>query len=108
MRSLLDVKTEIETLKEDCKEKGLKRSQLSRKKKRIKFLAIVQAYLETSPDELYLGREIKRIENRINALVDSFDPTQFKDPKEPKKKYEKEMGIPQLQQQLRTLRFIKK
>lgn len=115
MRSLLDVRTEIATLTEDCKGDGnpstgtlLTSRQLSRIKNRIAFLRIVEKYLEESPDELYIGREISRIENRINKIIDAFDPTQYADPTEPKKEYEKEMGISHLRLQLKTLRFIKK
>lgn len=118
MRTLLDVKTEIATLTESCVEYGANGSvmvtgslttrQLSRIRNRISFLRLVEKYLEDSPDELYLGREIKRIENRINKIIEAFDPTQYADPTEPKKEYEKEMGIPQLRLQLKTLRFIKK
>lgn len=108
MRTLLEVKTEVATLFEECKTEVMTTRQLSRKKKRMEFLKIVQGYLEHAPDELYLGREIARIENRITALIDSFDATQFIDPTEAKKKYEKEMDIPHLRIQLRTLRFIKK
>ena len=64
--------------------------------------------MEESPDELYIVREIGRIENRINKIINSFDPTQYPDPTEPRKEYEKEMGIPHLRLQLKTLRFIKK
>lgn len=119
MRTLLEVRTQIAELLSECGvvegEKGttvvttsISKSKLSRNKNRIEFLRIVEKYLEEAPDELYLGREINRIENRINAIIDSFDPSQFKDPTEPRKLYEKEMGIPHLRLQLRTLRFIKK
>jgi hypothetical protein len=119
MRTLLEVKTEIAALLEECGVKdgangsttvttSITKNKLARNKKRIEFLRIVEKYLEEAPDELYLGREITRIENRINAIIDSFDPTQYKDPTEPRKAYEKECGIPHLRLQLRTLRFIKK
>lgn len=118
MRTLLEVKTEIATLTESCVETrsngstivvgSLTKAQLSRIKNRIAFLRIVENYLEDAPDELYLGREIARIENRINLIINSFDATQYKDPTEPRKLYEKEMGIPHLRLQLKTLRFIKK
>lgn len=107
MKSLLDVKTEIASLNESRKETELTPRQESRAKNRIEFLKTVELYLENNPDELYLGREIKRIENRINKIIESFDPTPFQDPKEPKKEYEKEMGIPHLRLQLKTLRYIK-
>jgi hypothetical protein len=109
MRSLLDVKTEIATLREDCKyEKKL--SKKNRMKKRILFLTLVQNYLESSPNELYLGREISRIENRINKIIDSFayNPDLEDSEKKQKRAFEKEMGIPHLRVQMRTLRYIKK
>jgi len=108
MRTLLEVKTEMMTLQEEIAAGGLKQTQVSRRKNRIEFLKMVARYLETCPDELYLGREIARIENKITAYYDLFDPTQFKDPTEPRKKYEKDMGIPELRKQLTTLRYINK
>jgi hypothetical protein len=119
MRTLLDVKTEIAALLEECGVSNgangstvvttsITKHKLARNKNRIEFLRLVEKYLEEAVDELYLGREIARIENRINKIVESFDPTQYKDPTEPRKAYEKEMGIPHLRLQLRTLRFIKK
>lgn len=119
MRTLLEVKTEMAALMEECGVKpGIKGStvvttsitkiKLARNKKRIEFLKLVESYLIGCPEELYLGREIARIENRINKIIDGFDPALYKDPTQPRKDYEKEMGIPHLRIQLRTLRFIKK
>lgn len=119
MRTLLEVKTEIAALLEECGVKNgsngsatvttsITKNKLARNKKRIEFLRIVEKYLEDAPDELYIGREIGRIENRINVIIEAFDESKYKDPREAKKEYEKEMGIPHLRLQLRTLRFIKK
>lgn len=119
MRTLLEVKTEIAALLEECcvvpgsngstrVTTSITKAKLSRNKNRIEFLRIVEKHLEDAPDELYLGREIARLENRINKIIEGFDPTQYKDPTQPRKDYEKEMGIPHLRLQLRTLRFIKK
>ncbi len=109
MRSLLDVNTEIATLIEECTTGSkLKPAQISRRKNRIEYLKTIKAYLETGPKLEYIDLEIDRIENRIALLSNSFDRSQYKDPKEAFKKYEKEMGIPDLRTKLRTLRFIKK
>ena len=119
MRTLLDVKTEIAALLSECGvetgangsyvvSSSITKNKLSRNKNRVEFLRVVEKYLEEAPDELYLGREIARIENRINRIIDSFDPDQYKDPREAKKEYEKEMEVPHLRLQLKTLRFIKK
>jgi hypothetical protein len=119
MRTLLDVKTELAALQSECGvgngangttvvSTSITKHKLARNKKRIEFLRIVQKYLEEAPDEMYIGREINRIENRIIKIVNSFDDSKYKDPREARKEYEKEMGIPHLRLQLKTLRFIKK
>jgi|SRR6478736_383541 len=109
MRSLLDVNTEIATLIEECTTgSALKPAQISRRKNRIEYLKTIKSYLETNPNLDYIDLQIDKIENRIALLSNSFDRSQYKDPHEAFKKYEKEMGIPELRKQVRTLRFIKK
>lgn len=109
MRTLLDVNTEITTLTEECTTgSALKKSQISRRKNRIVFLKMVKNYLESGPSISYIDLEINKLQNRISLLSNSFDRSQYKDPKEAFKKYENEMGIPLLRQQIRTLRYIKK
>lgn len=108
MRSLLDVNTEIATLIEEITTGSiLKPVQVSRKKNRIEFLKLIKKYLESGPTLEYINLEINRLENRITLLSNSFDRTQYKDPKEAFKRYEKDMGIPPLRVQVRTLRYIK-
>lgn len=119
MRTLLEVKTEIAALRGECGVKdgksgstfittSITKRKLSMNKKRIEFLQLVEKYLETSPDELYLGRDIKRIENRIALIQKEFNPEDYKDPKKASEEHEKKWGVPQLKIQLRTLRYIKK
>lgn len=105
MRTLLEVKTEIISLREECKSDGIKKSYLNRKKKRIEFLQQVEAYLETAPEELYLSSEINRLENKISALMGRIPSNLIKSDKI---KLEGEYGIKRLRTQVRTLRFIKK
>lgn len=108
MRSLLDVKTEIATLIEECTTGSvLTPAKLSRKKSRIEYLKVIRNYLESGPTLEYIDLEIDKIENRISLLSNSFDRSQYKDPKDAFKKYEKEMGIPDLRTKVRTLRYIK-
>jgi hypothetical protein len=119
MRTLLEVKTEISTLLQECGVKNgangssvvstsITKNKLAKNKNIIEFIRTVEKYLEGTPDELYIDCEIARIENKINTIIDSFDHTQYKDPTEPRKAYEKKMGIAHLRLQLKTLRFIKK
>src|SRR3954467_5614827 len=108
MRSLLDVNTAIATLIEECTTgSALTKAQLSRKKNRIEYLKTIKNYLESGPTLEFIDLEINRLENRIALLSNSFDRSQYKDPKEAYKKYEKDMDIPFLRKQVRTLRYIK-
>lgn len=108
MRSLLDVKTEIITLAEEINQGGLKKPQVSRRKNRIEFLKLVANYLETSPKGQYIELEIDKLQDKIAILENRFDASEYKDSREAFKQHEKDMGIPQLRIQLRTLRYIKK
>jgi hypothetical protein len=107
MRSLLDVKTEIAEII-TSREDGMTKYQYARAKSRLAFLKVIEMYLENAPEELFISREIKRLENRISLICNNFNDSEYKDPKEARKKFEKEMGIPDLRTQLRALRFILK
>lgn len=106
MKSLLDVKTEISEI---ISMRGMfeNKRQESRAKKRLQFLSVVKNYIETCPDEYFIAKEIFRLENRVNLIVSQFDEKQYKDPKDARKKYEKEAGVPELKEQIKALRFIK-
>lgn len=119
MRTMLDVKTEIAELLSECGVSdgkngstvvttSITKGKLARNKKRIEFLRIVEKYLEDAPDELYLGREIARIENRIKLIIEGFPKWEVKSPSDIQKAYERDNDMPRLKQQLKTLRFIKK
>lgn len=108
MRTLLEVKTEIITLAEEINAGGLKKIQVSRKKNRIEFLKTISNYLETTPTQKFIDLEIDRLQEKIAILSNRFDPADYKDPRMAFKQHEKDMGIPQLRTQLRTLRYIKK
>jgi hypothetical protein len=103
MRSLLDVNTEIAALIEQRGHFESKRQEATAKK-RVQFLNVAKMYIETCPDEYFISKEIRRLENRINLLSKDAPDKKWK---EAFKKYEKEMGIVELRQQLKALRFIK-
>lgn len=106
MKSLLDVNAEISEIIASQGRFENKRAE-SRAKKRLQFLNMVKMYIESQPDEYFVAREIFRLEKRVNLLSDSFDESQYKDAREARKKYEKEVGIPDLRSQIKVLRFIK-
>jgi hypothetical protein len=115
MRTLLDVKTEKAAIvseigKGGWSNNGLTERQEASKRKRLEFLNHIELYLEQNPDELYLGREIGRIENRLKLIYDQFPDVGgwMEADKDRRKEYEKINDIPHLKRQLRVLRFLKK
>lgn len=91
--------------------------------KQIHELSSYIPYIETNPKEEFIYKEIERITNRISAFTMQYVPiNSFPDPMglkvevagEYKKKqityhrakYEKDMGIPKLKQELKTLKYI--
>lgn len=114
MRTLLEVRNEIESIMDG---KYTKPREKSAAIARVQFLRLVEMYLKENPTIEFLDREIERLENRNNIIIDSYDEPVYKitkgikgstDPKDVKKRYESDMGIPHLKLQIRALRFIKK
>jgi len=107
MRTLYDIKTEI-ALRTDEADHADTKAKRTRAVNRVVYLRMIEKYLEGDPSEFFILKEIQRIENKILKLMEGFNPEHYKDATEPLKKYQKEMGIPQLRLQLKALRFIKK
>lgn len=105
MRSLLEVKTEIAQIRASSFKKP---SEASRARGRLKFLTTIQFYLEGNPTDYFISKEIQRLEKRNNLLLNEYDESKYIHFKNPKKKFEEEMGIPLIRLQLKALRFIKK
>jgi hypothetical protein len=105
MRSLLEVKTEIAEIMSSEYDK---KSEIARARKRLQFLRTVEMYLEGNPTDWFIKKEIERLENRNNKIIEQYNIELYKSSKNPKKKYEEEMGIPHIRLQLKALRFIKK
>jgi len=106
MKKLEDVKKEIADLRA-TNIGTLTKRQVTNLKSKIQFFELMEKYLRENPTEEFVVSEITRIENRINAIHDNFDASRYKDPTEPRKKYENEMGVPHLRTQLKALWFIK-
>jgi len=102
MRTLLSIDTEISEIISSRGAFENKRKEASARK-RLEFLNIAKMYIESQPDEYFVAKEIFRIENRITLLLNQFDKSQYQDPKEALKKYEKDVGIPELHKKLTTI-----
>lgn len=114
MTTLLDVKTEmtaiVSELRKGVGENGLTTRQYSSKRNRLEFLGQIVLYLESNPNEIFIGREIARLENRMKLIYDQFPDIGgwMEADKDRRKEYEKINDIPKIRRQLKVLRFLKK
>lgn len=90
-----------------------KDSIVNRMKRRRDFLRVCVHYLESNPSEDFIKKEETRLENRINMYMKEYQP--LDETKSSKKEctahrveYQKEMGIPKLRIQLKTLYYLLK
>lgn len=109
MKTLEELKKELsELLVTDTRD--WKNLQINRFKKRVQFLKLCISYMESEPTPEFLKKEVSRLKKRSELIEDSFPqytpPKQFDNQKKLKSFYYKEMGIPKINQQLKTLRFL--
>lgn len=82
----------------------------SRLKKQCEFYRVVKSCLEHNPTQEFIKKEIDRISNRLQAIDREFKYWHDTHPAtgvlNPKTVYERELGVPDLKQQLRALQFI--
>jgi hypothetical protein len=105
MRTLSEVNNEIQALLE-TNIRELKKAQVSRVRSRLEFLNLIKNYLSENPTEEFVAKEVKRIENKINAIMGQFDKSAYKEPKPAMLKFERDNKIPHLRDQLKALWFI--
>ena len=87
----------------------VKAAQLSKAANRIEFLKTVKMYIQSEPTEAFCKKELDRLESRVTKLQGDYPVLKNCDRKTQTakiKEYEKELGIPALKLQIKTLRFI--
>lgn len=92
---------------------GLKKGQKSKMLSKIKLCNLAIQYLNQGATEKFVKQEIHKLTQRKIKIMQEYDywaktprPQQFKDEKEKLKFYQKELGIPKINSQIKTLRFI--
>lgn len=86
---------------------GFKNAQLTKIKKRLQFLKTCEHYLQSDPPPKFIKAEISRLQKRLDLFNKNFAGWSPDKPvANPKSAYSKEMGLPLLIIQLRTLKFI--
>ena len=115
MKNIAVIKNEIDEIlsidrvllsEEDGGPKKLKAAR-----KRLKYLEYIKAYLSTNPSEEFVRSEIDRITSLVKAIDDRFVNVGFKTlvaEKKARKEFLKDYGVPKMNEQLKTLRFILK
>lgn len=113
MKTIEDVKVDINEVNELLKSKDeIKKSKLNKLKDRLKFYRDMILYLETNPNSEYLLKELDRLTIKKQTIDSQFD-FWFKNSKpyglslgKSKSLYKKEMGVQNLDLQIKTLTYL--
>lgn len=84
--------------------------EAARTRKKIKLLDICIRYADTKPSEEFVRNEITRLNKRVELIRSSFtgyvSTGNYKNDKELRRFYNKEMGLSRITEQLKTLKFL--
>lgn len=81
----------------------------SRAKNKLQLYLVIEAYLQTTPSEDFVRKELKRVENRLRLINEGFVANPEWEPKRKSaelKQYSRLMNVGQLRDQRRALRII--
>jgi hypothetical protein len=113
MKTIQQIKKEIDSIL-SLDRNEMKKREYIKHSKRVSFLNTCLMYIESSPDEQFVLKEITRLQNRIDAIKKqqpAFDLSPYRNSSEEKKlieSYLKEYRVPELNNQLKTLNYILK
>jgi len=108
MKTKESIKKEIEELQLIIKKQDpIVKSTMNK----IDNLKLCMAYIETSPKEEFLEKQVNRIDERIKLIMLNYKPLDAErfpkaEVSKHKKDFEKLMGIPHLKNQLKILKYI--
>lgn len=98
-----DILWSMEFTKPDSKER-------TRLRNKMEYLKGIELYLESNPTEVFLLQEKERLTKAINTRRDNFKAWManqvYMSEKIGLKKYEQQVGIPDLKRELKTINFI--
>lgn len=111
MKTTADIDKEINTLVGDYyKNSGTwYENERKRIKGEIEFLRTIRIYISQDPDPYYIKKELTSIEEKIKTLRTRWSEwagTNSHLHRDPKAAFNKAMGIPQLQEQAKALKYI--
>jgi hypothetical protein len=110
MLTVIEVKTQMAQIIAESQGEG-SRTKINRLRKRMQYLNLIHAYLLEVPSVDYLFMELKRLNKRMDVLVERYKdwvPPDGLTYKQARVLYEKEMGILNIKQQIKAIKFILK
>jgi hypothetical protein len=109
MKTVKEIDKEINDITKSLKKDSVK-AEVDKAKRDIVFLRQIKFYLETEPREDFVKEQLKSVQIRIENIMSHYEAwtvgktlTKFSDPK---KVYLNEMGLPTLNSQEKTLKYI--
>jgi len=113
MKSSTEIKNEMLSLQSELCTKGLKKTEISKIKKRYEFLKICKMYIESGPTHDFLHKEKERLQNKIKLINAGYKPDKRliangfkKEEQKEHKDYNKIMGIDKFKAQLKGIQYL--
>jgi hypothetical protein len=113
MKTITSIKKEMDSLQVELSTKDLKKTQISKIKKRHAFLKLCVAYINSNPTNEFLHSEKERLNNKINLIHAGYVPDQrlinagfVKEEKKEHKDYNKIMSLDKFKEQLRSINYL--
>jgi hypothetical protein len=111
MVKIKKVKDEAAEVRNRLEKEELKPAQRSRLKKRLQFLQICVRYLESTPNEYFINKQLEDVELKITRRMKLFvledeEKLAKKEVSKMRKEHEKKYEVPHLRDQARALRYL--
>lgn len=118
MQTIESIKNEIASLRATWPQRPTDFSEIKQHKKdteKIGFLYKMQLYLESNPTEEFVRAQVKELEAKLSRIEEAYPnwratlqskPKGEGDEKIAKARYHKEMGVSDIKQQIKTLRYL--
>ena len=110
MKTIDDINTELDRLRDDTKNLHSKRER-EKIAKKCSVLYLCKLYLETNPTLKFIEKQKAEVKRKLDFIDEGFNQWAGSNPKEanvnnPKSKYNSLMGVKVLKAQLKTLNYL--
>lgn len=113
MKTVTELKQDISDIKYQIQNEDMKPAAEKRLRKRIPFLNMCIAYIESNPDPAFVKGELVKVQAKIDLRMNMFSLAGIDEMDRPsvtklRKAHEKTYEVPHLREQVKALKFLLK